>query len=153
MGNKTRPLRSRSGQCAQRCLSLGGLSDGDACPLFLVKALWTGRSATVEQRWGRGALSCLCVGREASPGLFYQEPALGMRAPALKGHDGLAALNVDCTRPEVPSGSGLSTHSVWPCWLRSTRREAGIGLTAWPASPAIGRPLLGLTLACMLKSG
>lgn len=44
-------------------------------------------------------------GEEASPGgLFYQEPALGMRAPALKGHDGLAALNVDCTRPEVPLG-------------------------------------------------
>lgn len=25
-----------------------------------------------------------------------------MRAPALKGHDGLAALHADCTRQEVP---------------------------------------------------
>lgn len=50
---------------------------------------------------GSGALSCVCGGRRR-PQAVYQEPALGMWAPTVKGHDRLAALHADCTRQEVP---------------------------------------------------
>ena len=60
------------------------------------------------------------------PQAVHQEPALSMRAPALKAHDGLAALHVVCTRQEVPLGLAFQ-HTSWAMSAQE-RKERLVGL-------------------------
>ena len=48
--------------------SLGSRSDGDACPLCLVKARWTGRVSDLQSRDGVRRFELSVLGEEASPG-------------------------------------------------------------------------------------
>lgn len=109
----------------------GATGDG---PLFLVKAsLDRPGQPRAEQTVGCFELS-VCGGRRHPQAVYFiRSQPWGMRAPALKGHDGLAALNVDCTRPEVPLVWLAFQHI--PCGRVGSGAQGGEAdwpRTAWP---------------------
>ena len=74
---------------------------------------------------GSGTLSCVCGWEEVSPGCS-SGASLEHAAPALKAHDGLAALHVVCTRQEVPLGLAFQ-HTSWAMSAQE-RKERLVGL-------------------------
>lgn len=62
-----------------------------------------------------------------------------MRAPALKAHDGLAALHVGCTRQEVPLGLAFQ-HTSWAVSAQEHKERGWLASYRLAPSPAVGRP-------------